>query len=211
MPQCITAITPTKRDPLRAMIRVDGKVVATLTHKAIEELGLKIDTPWTEELARVVGDARFDDKAYRSALTRLNRKMMSRFELFQKLRRADHPTPSIDKALDKLQSLGLIDDLAFGRALLRELQLRKPAGPRLLRSKFMQKGLDRALIEQLLSEHEQDHDDTAAALKLAQSKQASLARLDPQKAKQRLWGMLARRGFHSDTISEVMQKLQQEA
>ena len=207
--QTITAIKPTLRDPTRWSIKVGRKFVGALPQAEIEELGLKVDTPWTAELMQRVDRAAQYDKIYRSAIFRIGRRMYSTADLAKKLKMSKYqPTPEIvAQVIEKCQSLGLLDDQAYGRALIHDIQLSRPAGPRLLQTKLMQKGLDRSLIEQLIRETEGDRDDFEAAMGMAQKKWQSLARLPMQKARQRLYGQLARRGFEMSTISRVMENL----
>jgi len=83
----ITALTPTKRDPGRLMVRVAGKVVATMDARHIESLKLEVGQPWNDQLADAVADWAAYDKAWRDALRRIERFAMSRRRLGDKLRR----------------------------------------------------------------------------------------------------------------------------
>jgi len=207
--QTITAIKPTLRDPTRWSIKVGRKFVGALPQTEIDELGLKVGTPWTAQLMQRVDQAAQYDKIYRSAMFRIGRRMYSTSDLAKKLKMSKYqPTQEIvTQVIEKCQSMGLLDDQAYGRALIHDIQLSKPAGPRLLQSKLMQKGLDRSLIEQLIRETEEDRDDFEAAMGLAQKKWKSLTQLPMQKARQRLYGQLVRRGFEMSTISRVMENL----
>jgi regulatory protein len=214
----ITAIKPTQRDANRATIRVGvrgkaGKVVATLNQRRINELGLEVGLAWDEALAGRVADTAAVDKALRQAMNRLSRRPMSRRNLDRKLRDLEHPEPVRRQVLERLDELGLMDDEALGRALIRDAQLRKPAGPAFLKKKLFDKGLDHALIDKLVAEATSDDDQQRdAALKLARSKAGagSMARLDPQARHRRLYGQLARRGFTPDIIRDVMEQLRAE-
>jgi len=201
----ISAFSPTKRDPQRVMIRVDGKVVATLYRKLLEGLDLHIGQEWTPALeARVEQEAAYD-KALRAAMNRLNRRMMSRRDLARKLKDLEHDTAVVQRVCDRLEELELLNDAAYGAALIRSTNARKPAGPALLRAKLMQKGLDRQLIDKLLSDHAGDtNEQVAQARQLIESKLRSMQRLEPQVRQRRLWGMLARRGYNSDVIRDAM-------
>lgn len=203
----ITALSPTKRDPSRQTIKVAGKAVATMNTRRITDLGLEIGMPWTPALAAAVEQAAAFDKVMRAAMNRLSRRAMSRFQLRRKLtdRKLEFDPAVVDAVLDRLEELDLIDDEAFGRALVAEILRGKPAGPRLLRAKLMQRGLDRNLIDQLISEQTPDAD---GALDLAQKKLRSLMRYDPPTRKRRLWSMLARRGFDGDTIESALSRLE---
>ena len=210
----IVAIRPTQRDPNRATIRVatqegrKGRVAATLNQTKIHELGLSVGQVWDDALAQRVADAALYDKAFRSAMTRLARRAMSRGMLDDKLRQAGHGDEVRAAVFNRLDDLGLIDDEAFGKALIAETTRSKPAGPRLLRQKLFQKGIDASLIDRLLEDHEQhtaqQDDPHADAIAFARKRAASLARFDDATRRRRLYGQLARRGFDPDTIRAAM-------
>ena len=202
MSDMITALAPTKRDPSRITIKVNGKAVATMVRARIEELALHEGMAWDDALAQRVQQAAAVDKAMRDAMTRLSRRMLSSGDMRRKLRQRDHDAPVIDEALERLE------DEAFGRALIAETLRRKPAGPKLLRSKLMQKGLDRELIDRLLAELTPVGDDAVhGAVELIEKKLRSMGNLDENTRKRRLWGMLARRGFEADVIEQAMRQI----
>jgi len=210
----IVAIVPTQRDSQRATVRVGragakkGTVVAALSLKHIDELGLKVGMPWDDALAERVANVEKYDKALRQALDRLSRRPYSRRELDTKLRGLEHPPDVRERVLDRLTELGMLDDAAYGRAVIRDTVARKPAGPALLKHKLFQKGIDRSLIDQLAHEATADDDQQlAAATELAERRLRSMARLEPPVRKRRLYGLLARRGFTPDTIHAALDAL----
>ncbi|MFW6058643.1 MAG: regulatory protein RecX [Phycisphaeraceae bacterium] len=209
-PPRITSITPTARNPRRATVRVGRKVVATLPTKQIDELGLSVDQPWDEALAARLQQAAQVDKAMRKAMNRLNRRAMSRRDLDRKLHDLEFDQATRQHVLDRLTELKYLDDEALGRALIRETQRARPAGPRLLRQKLFQKGLDRKLIDQLIAETRDTADPEAEAVTLARQRLRRMSRLDPPARQRRLFGLLARRGFEPETINAAMETLRDE-
>ncbi len=213
----IVAIKPTQRDANRATVRVaagperKGRVVVTLNVRRIAELGLAVGQVWDEALEARVADTALFDKAMRQAMNRISSRPMSRRALDRKLRDKEHAEPVRVAVLDRLEELGLLDDLAYARMLVRDLQLRKPAGPALLKSKLYEKGIDARLIDQVVGEATSDtRNQLDAAMDLARKKSASMARLDPAVRRRRLYGQLARRGFSPDTLREVMERIARE-
>lgn len=201
----ITALRPTQRDPNRSTVKVDGKAVGTLSNKLIEELGLTVTTAWTDTLAQQLAEALLYDKAFRAATRRLARRAMSRGMIRRKLRELDHPPDVIEKVLDRLDELGLIDDRAFGEALIREQTRGKPAGPMLLKQKLFAKGLDAKLIDELVRDATDDPDQQRdVATDFARKKLRSMQHLPADAQKRRLYGQLARRGFTPDAIRDAM-------
>lgn len=206
----ITALRPTKRDPDRASIHVNGRVVATLSYRHISELRIEEGQVWDEALAQRVAETALYEKAMKRAMNRLNRRAMSRRQLDRKLTELEFDEPTRKRVLDRLESLSLLDDEAYGRAVVREAMSRKPAGPRLLQQKLYQKGIDRKLADRLIAEAVEPDDQVGKAVELAQRKLRSLSRFDAVTRKRRLYGLLARRGFGPETIGDALDRLRKQ-
>lgn len=219
----ILAIVSTQRDANRATVRVGlsarkadggrrkGRVVATLTARAIADLGLQAGQVWDDRLAEQVEAAAGLDKAMRAAMNRLSRRLMSGWVLRDKLKTLGHSEAVIDAVIDRLTELDLLDDEQYGRALVRDTQARKAAGPALLKQKLYQKGIRGALADRLVAEATADEDtqrDAAAAF--ARRRAATMTHLDTPTRRRRLYGQLARRGFDPDTIRWAMDAVEGE-
>lgn len=202
--QRITAITPLAQDPKRATVKVDGRRVATLSVNMIGDIKLAVDQSWDDTLAARVAEAGQYDKAMRAAMQRINRRPLSRAELCGKLRQLGFASAVMKCVVDRLSELSLINDVALGRSLIDEIQRRKPAGPRLLRQKLLQRRLDRVTVDQIVEHECAQRDASADALRLVQSRLRAMNSLDEQTRRRRLWGMLARRGFDTDTIDAAL-------
>jgi regulatory protein len=203
----ITALALSRRDPDRVTIKVSGKLVANLSANLVAELRLAVDQPWSGALAEQVAAAVEYDRAMREAMRRLGRRPLSTQQLRQHLTQRGHGEQAVQRAVGRLTELGLLDDAAFGRELIRQITARKAAGPRLLQTKLLQQGLDRSTVEDLLAETAAgapEEAPLAQAAELARKKLHSLARLDPAARTRRLWGLLARRGYDPDTIQTVL-------
>ena len=161
------------------------------------------------EAERVHAAAAFD-QAMMHAMNGLSRRAMSELEVKQKLKQKDHTEAVIAQVVSRLHELALLDDEAFGRALIRDLKNRQPAGPRLMKQKLAQKGLDSVLIDQLVDEALQASDPVEDALALAHKRLPRLQGLDAATRKRRLYGQLARRGFTPETLDQVMNQLADE-
>ena len=78
-----------------------------------------------------------------------------------------------------------------------------PKGAFLLRRELREKGVEAAIIEKVLSERG-GVDEEGLVRELARKKMASMRGLSEEKAKKRLFGFLARRGFRFDMIEGVV-------
>lgn len=127
-----------------------------------------------------------------------------------------------EAALARLGGLGYLDDSAFARAWVESRDRSRPRGETALRQELRRKGIDEALVREVLDErgaaahgpmpseapwgatasrHEDEGDpeasaDRQAARRLLERKRSSLAREpDPRKRRQKAYALLARNGF----------------
>ncbi|WP_432798914.1 regulatory protein RecX [Poriferisphaera sp. WC338] len=224
----ISAITATKRDAGRAMVKVGGKVVVTLSLRLISELDLKVGREWTPELAVEVEAAGEFDKAYRSVMRSLERRMMTERQVRDKAREKGFSAGAGELVVSRLIDLGYLDDAAYGRAMARSLVNQKSAGPALVRQKLFQKGLKGSMIEQVVREVFEGEDmardervdmpggndlssegggvdQVEMAGRLVEKKLRSMGRLEPLVRRRRLYGMLGRKGYGPDVIRQVLE------
>lgn len=98
--------------------------------------------------------------------------------------------------LDRLERVGLIDDLAFARQMAEHQFGSRRAGRRAVASGLMAKGIAPDLVEQAIDEMVDDEQERA--LGLARSRTPRLEGLEPAKAFGRLSSFLMRRGYAPD-------------
>ena len=72
---------------------------------------------------------------------------------------------------------------------------------------LMRAGVKKDVAEVAVGEVYESNDNVAEARKLAMKQAERLRKLDPQVAKRRLVGMLARRGFDYDSIKPVIDEV----
>lgn len=119
--------------------------------------------------------------------------------------------------LDRLATLGHIDDLAFARWWAEQRDRHAPRGRRLIEAELRQRGVPREVLEQLRAEREDEGegevDRTEGPIPASDGERAraALARhlrgtpIPSSRADlQRLAAFLARRGFDSDVIWSVL-------
>lgn len=205
----ITAITRKRQNPLLATVFVNGKAEATLAGDSVSRLGLAVGQRWDDATRDKVQHAAVYEKAHRAALTRLSQRPYTTHKLTGKLRQLKYEDDVVARVIERLTETGLLDDRAYGEALIRTTVARKPAGSRLLRAKLLQHGLSLALADRLVEEAKPQADQAVdQAASLARQKLKTMApRLDAFARKRRLWGALARRGFDSDTIQSALQRV----
>jgi regulatory protein len=149
------------------------------------------------------------EEVHDSALGLLSQREYSRHELARKLRRKGHSRDAISAVLDRLEAAGLVSDERYARLYVRDRLAVNPQGRhrivRGLRAKGIAPELASAAVEEVYAREEVS--DRASAEALARKRLRALADLDPLARRRRLSGYLARRGFDSGTVGEVLSEV----
>jgi regulatory protein len=145
--------------------------------------------------------ARADDlaRAENVSMHALARRGQSRRELERTLRARDLPEDVIDHEIQRLEGVGLIDDIALAQNLVGVLQERKGLGRTGIAAELTRRLLSPAAIEYAL-ELVDTSDELGRARDLAVKRAAQLASYDHDTAQRRLSGYLARRGYSGSTV-----------
>jgi regulatory protein len=148
-------------------------------------------------------DADPESVARTIVLGKLAASARTRAELERVLKAKNVPQPAAEAALDRMQSVGVIDDQGFARDWVESRQQRRHLSRTVLRRELTAKGVKQDEIESAL-EAVQPEDEIAAARSLAARKVQSMDGLEQHVQHRRLAAMLGRRGFSSSTISRVL-------
>ena len=143
------------------------------------------------------------------ALRLLSFRSRSRTELEQRLLRAGCDPDEVERALQDLEAVGLIDDEQFARELA-ESQRRRGYGPRVGLAALRQKGVDRGLAERVMDET-QPEDEEERAAEVARTRLRRLGGLEPAVAQRRLLDFVLRRGFDPQVARDACRKVLEEA
>ena len=141
-------------------------------------------------------------------------------EVRRRLTGAGYQAGLVDGAIVRLTVLGMLDDKVFARSWVESRDRSRPRGERAIRDELRRKGVDRALMDEVLEARRQAAADAnagvetdagpavsadrAAADRLLARHARALARVaDPRQRRQRAYGLLARHGFDPDTCREA--------
>lgn len=137
------------------------------------------------------------------ALRRLTVRARTRAELGADLARRNVPPEVADEVLDRFEEVGLVNDADFARLWVSG---RSGASSRRLRDELRAKGVAAEDIEAALGEVD-DEADLAAARTFAAKKLRTSGNLDQLVRDRRLVGALARRGFGSGIVAQVLREV----
>jgi regulatory protein len=131
-------------------------------------------------------------------------------EVRRRLGRAGYRTDLVEAAIVRMTELGMLDDEAFGKAWVESRDRARPRGEIALRRELALKGVDRAVVDEVLEDRRAAADpeagstDRQAAVRLIARNERALARVaDPRLRRQRAYALLARNGFDPETCREV--------
>lgn len=204
---CITQIKTQKRRPHRRSVYLDGSFAFACHLNVILRFGLQEGLILSEnDLIRIrQGEVR--QECFDRAVKYLEKRLHSRKELADKLKRQEYPPDLIESVLDQLSQMGYVNDERFSETRLESAARYKRHGPHRARLELIKKGVESELARQMTERVYESHDMMSMARELAKKKSASWSRLDPQQARRRLYGLLLRRGFDYDTIRPVVEEV----
>jgi regulatory protein len=130
-------------------------------------------------------------------------------EVRRRLGQAGYRSDLVEGAIVRMTELGMLDDATFARAWIESRDRARPRGEIALRRELSLKGVDRAIVDELLEERRGDRGtgadggvDLVAAERLLARHERALAReADPRSRRRRAYALLARNGFDPETCS----------
>jgi len=204
----ITAITPQKHHAERLNVSVDGEFRFALAQEIAFRAGLRVGDEVDEERIRALEGEDLSWKAREAALNLLSFRARTGSELRQRLRRKEFPDEIVEACVAELVEKRLVDDSAFAETFVRDRVRLRPKGRRRLVQELRSKGVDAetadAAIGEVMEREEVSELDLARE---AVARWAPRPGEDPQRARRRLYGFLARRGFGGDTVRELMDEM----
>ena len=138
------------------------------------------------------------DKAKKAAFQLLGRRAYTRKEIQKKLTKRGFGESVVDKTMATLERVRVIDDRDFACRFVQEKMRLRPVGQSVLRRDLTRRGVEVPVIEDVLAEAFGEVDLEAVAFRLLCSRRSRYLQLDRDKAKSRMYGFLARRGFPPD-------------
>ena len=189
----VTALEP-RRKRLTALF-LDGELAAKLDSETLLQSGLRIGMELDdEELYRLIqrSDAH---RAQEKALYLLEHRSHSKKELADKISRT-----AGREAAERAAELGLVNDAQYARNLAEELLQRKRFAARRAEYELLQKGIDRALAQEIVEELAPEPEESLRFL-LERKYQRSLS---DEKGRRRVFAALQRLGYSGEDIRTAL-------
>jgi regulatory protein len=231
MADVITALQADPVDENKVHVFVDGRHVLAVSLDVAAAERLEIGQSLPPERLEMLHAAQEMQWVYEKALGYLSYRPRSEREVEMHLRKKRFAPEQIEAVMERLRQRKYVDDREFARFWVSNRMAFSPRGPRLLRSELRQKGVPQDIVDEALAEQSeaqtelqeraeevaaeyglQDDEptpgtDLANAIALARRRSRLYSNLDPQVARRRLSGFLARRGYDYDTIDRTLKRV----
>ena len=194
----ITALTAQMKNPDRVNVFIDGTFALGLAMSVAAGLGIgqEISQGELEKL-----DHRDEiHRARERVLRLLARRPYSSTEITRYLRRHQIDGEIIQNVIDDLTEAKLIDDDAFAAYWVEQRETFRPRSRLALRQELNQKGVEREIVAEALSEV----DEIDAARRVAQKQAGRWRGLPEAEWRAKLTRYLMRQGYPYDIVSEVV-------
>ena len=195
----ITAVEP-RRKQMCALF-IDGEYVMNLDAQTLIEnrfdVGREIDD---DELKEII-DKSNERRAKEKALWLISYRSHSKKELFDKLKRG-FDEESAQKAVDRMEELGLINDEEFAKLYARKLVNGKKMSVKAAEFELYRKGIDKITAEQVLGELE--YDPQTQIIEFITKKYKNI---QDEKIKRRAVAALQRKGYSWEEIKQAIESL----
>jgi regulatory protein len=198
----ITSLEPTRRNPDRVAVFLDGSYALAISTAAARQAGLEVGGQVDPEVIEQLALAENLEKACQSAYYFLGPRPRSEAEVARRLAEKGYDQPVIAAALTRLREYGYLDDQAFATAWIESRSRSKPRSSRLINLELRQKGVDPESIDL------DSWDDDAAAWAAATRWLSNQRFADRAERDRKVSAFLLRRGFDYPVIRALLRRLE---
>lgn len=202
----ITKIEPQKRNKHRRSIFVDGEFCCGIAEDTLLNFGLRTnDVIDSKTLERI---KEFDEFVYAKKLAYdyLSYQPRSVSEIEKKLRTKEISADTIQKTVEHLRELGLLNDEEFASQLISSKLSRKPVGKKVLLQKLYQKGVQKNISEDVIAKIVTPEREKEFAVQNFKKLFPRIKSEDKNTQRRKTFELLARRGFDFEIINEVIRE-----
>jgi regulatory protein len=200
----VTALRPSKRDPDRIAVDLDGSFAFALPATLVADERIDVGATLDGDRVNSLLAADQASRATEAALVFLSYRPRSEKEVRDRLRRGGFEQDAIEHAIARLHEWRYLDDADFARRWVENRTAHRPRGRRLLQQELRHKGIDVEIAREAIDDA--DLDETGAAEALARRRLPAYAGDEPAAIRRRLGAYLARRGYGYDVIRVALDR-----
>lgn len=205
----ITALQPQATNPDRISVFVDDHFLLGVNTLLVLKMALRVGQEISAEQIEQLREEETLQQAVDRAYNYLSFRPRSREEVRRYLKRKETPPALIDSVIERLERLDLVNDKQFASFWIETRENFSPRGSHALKNELRMKGVDRDVVDELVS----DEQDEERAMLAGRKKAMSLVRLpamDFATFRSRLGSFLQRRGFGYEVATRTVKVLWEE-
>lgn len=205
----ITALQPQATNPDRISVFVDDHFLLGVNTLLVLKMALRVGQEISAEQIEQLREEETLQQAVDRAYNYLSFRPRSREEVRRYLKRKETPPALIDSVIERLERLDLVNDQQFASFWIETRENFSPRGSHALKNELRMKGVDRDVVDELVS----DEQDEERAMLAGRKKAMSLVRLpamDFATFRSRLGSFLQRRGFGYEVATRTVKVLWEE-
>ena len=216
----ITSVEPQKKNPKRFNIFLDGEFAFGADEDLIVSYRL---IP-----GKVIQKEDLDKLIYEAEIGKLMERMYGLFSVRQrsekevrsylknlsfkrKLKEKEEISDIIiDLLIERLKQKGLVNDLEFAKAWVEARRKSKQKGVKALKMELFQKGIEREIIEEVISHQASVVSEEELARQALEKKMKSWRNLSALEFKKKAYEFLMRKGFDYSVVKEVIELIRKQ-
>ncbi|MDP3998775.1 MAG: RecX family transcriptional regulator [bacterium] len=209
----ITALEAQKKNPKRVNIFVDGEFAVGLDLETAVKGKLEVGKELSEEEIKHLKEASDRQKTLDKVFNFLSYRPRSQKEVRDYMVKKKVDEEEISDILNYLSGKKYLNDEEFARWWIEQRMTFRPTGWRLLKMELKQKGVGEEVVNGIMNPpageagREAGIMEKTLAEKVAEKKLRAMGKLPPEKAREKLFAALARRGFEWDVIKRVVDEI----
>lgn len=208
LPLPVTKISVQKKNQDRYSLFHKDLFLIGVSRKTLNDFSIKEGVTLTPSLYRQLNDAE-DLVAIREACFRyLSGRDHSSFEIKQKVGKKGYNENDIARVIENLSEGGYLNDEKFATKFVEEKTELNQWGPKKIRSHLYKKGIDRQIIDKVLTHKTDDLQLQQICVDLVMKRKRHFLREnDDFKRKQKIYRYLAGRGFSGSVIKKSLPRI----
>jgi len=127
--------------------------------------------------------------------------------LLKKIKSTHYSTNDVEKVIEKLKEMDLLDDKKFIEEYVSFYSKNNPKSKKVLTLELLRKGVDKDLIDEYFLKNQLDEEELAFLL--LKKRFPRWALIDKRKRLKKAFDFLGRRGFSFETVKKVIEKLEE--
>ena len=211
----VTELSVQKKNPNRFNLFIDKNFFSGLSVNSVSEFGLYQGKNQTDEKLTALIAFEIEQTLFDRACNFLGRGLKSKSRVkrfleeqiykktdewtFARANLEEHVT--VEKIINRLEKIGLVNDRAYSEAFVRDRMKFKPKSTFALRQELLAKGVDTEIADSVLSEFVQDENALLQKAYYKRYKTEPISKEDKKKI-----DFLRRKGFNWDMISKFIEE-----